>query len=213
MGFFSGLCSIVSSAVGLVAAILSPVLAPVIATLAPVLSAVSPIINVIAPMLEGLIEIHKPFGDKSIEEIGERVLHFNQSMESFDCFDDYRRYISESPLEHTKSMFSLEERLIAGLAFGVRCLEEDLGVSFNKETLEIFGVHSDFFTKERVCAYVHALRQNQLEMNMLSKYFDERLPTTLELQVEAILVSCERNLSPEFSDAEHLTRLREIGIS
>ena len=48
---------------------------------------------------------------------------------------------------------------------------------------------------------------------MLSQYFDERLPAQLELNVEAILIGCERELSPELSDAERLAQLRELGHS
>ena len=207
-----GFMSFIGGAIGsLVTAVLAPVVAPVIAALAPVLSAVAPILNAIAPALTALIQVAKVFGESSVEEMGERVLSSDKDLDDFDSFEEYRRYISERSVDLTKSKFSPEERFAAGLSFGVRCLEEDLGVSFNKETLELFGAHPEHFTEARVCAYVQALSKNRLNLDMLSQYFDERLPAQLELNVEAILIGCERELSPELSDAERLAQLREVG--
>ena len=46
---------------------------------------------------------------------------------------------------------------------------------------------------------------------MLSAYFDERLPTQIELDVESVLIICERALAPELPDAERLSQVREVG--
>jgi hypothetical protein len=193
---------------GLIISGISSLVSTVVSTLAPVLAKIAPILEAITPLLKGIISISKLFADNSIEEMGEKVLSAEDHLDDFDSFEDYRKYIMDRKVDLSESKFTPQERQLAGLSFGLRCIEDDLDINVEEGTLTLLNSNPDYFTKERTWSYFKAFSQAGLELEQLSQYFDDVLPTQVENEIEGVLLTCERELNPQENDITHLEYIK-----
>ena len=193
---------------GLIISGITSLVSSVICKLAPVLASISPILEAITPLLQGIINISKIFTNTSLEEIGEKVLSAEDQLDDFDSFEDYRQYINERKVDLSVSKFTSKERELAGLSFGLRCLEDDLNIKIGADTLKLLNSNPNYFTTERALMYFKAFAQAGLELDYLNQYFEAVLPTKLETEIEGVLLSCERELQPQNSDIKLLEQIK-----
>ena len=178
--FSKAVGSVVSTAIKTVAKLGSEVLS-VAKPLVAVLSVVAPHIG---KKLEGVIAIAEAIihvaatiagfidEDDDIEDLGERAMEAaeqNIVLEDYDNPKDYFDRIKQIELDPQSTKYTPEQKQIAGMSVLATALYLDFNVT--PELIGLFVLHNDFFTKERVAAYIEYAKQQHKDLNKIQYCF------------------------------------------
>lgn len=227
MGFFSSIgsafsstfstcCSAVSSTLGSVggfAARCIPVIGPII-TAIDVLVKVATVVSTVLQALG----VFRP--DEKIEDIGDRALQAAEkgiTSDKFEKYDDYMKEIRGFELDPKKSeSYTPEVKIMAGMSVGIKGTEEKMKLS--EGSLDKFvavlakdAKDGDFFTPERTAAIASAVMATTISKDIptIAAYFSGKLPPQESAAVTKELASFEHQRSPEKSDRDIFTELKQ----
>lgn len=222
MGFWSSVGSAISSGFSAACSAVTSVCSTAVSVCGSIGRSVGTIVSNIAPKLmmivgptsklntllvvvDAVIQLYsilKP--DEKIQDIGDKAIQASEegiSMDKFDGFDEYMTSLRnfEVDPERSEKMDELTKQLI-GIAVVTQGLAEKLNVDGvalgNVWTLP--ALNAQVFTAERI----KAILDNSANVGNVVKYFEKDLTPQIALNVEKELVSAEKQLSPEKSDAD-----------
>lgn len=222
MGFWSSVGSAISSGFSAACSAVTSVCSTAVSVCGSIGRSVGTIVSNIAPKLmmivgptsklntllvvvDAVIQLYsilKP--DEKIQDIGDKAIQASEegiSMDKFDGFDEYMTSLRnfEVDPERSEKIDELTKQL-TGIAVVTQGLAEKLNVDGvalgNIWTLP--ALNAQVFTAERI----KAILDNSANVGNVVKYFEKDLTPQIALNVEKELVSAEKQLSPEKSDAD-----------
>lgn len=213
MGFFSFLGDVVScigSAIASFAGSLIEKLSPVISIALQVVKAIGEVVVAVANAL-GLIP-----EDESVEEIGAKTMQdgvrAKMEDESMQEYLDYLR--NDVKLDEGKLAVMTDEEKVKcnsiGTAMVSTAIQEETGVKLSADFL--IGMNKMKMTANQLTEIIKGFSEKGLnDMDMLPKFFQNRLSDQERLDVYEVIESTEKKLNPEASEADVLRKIDEMG--
>jgi len=204
MGLFSfiGDCisaavSVVSSAVSAIGGTLGALAGAVLKVATPYLSALMTIVNVISQVL-GIL---KP--DESPEELGDKAMRSDKSLEDFDTTQEYIAYLREE-VDFDKEEFdklSDEEKLgrsVIGTAISMKAINETKGFDISLDTWTSMAKLYDkgVLNNDNLNGFLDEFKENQTDLN---GYVNKEIKGVKGVEVGGKLAEAYQKLEPELS--------------
>lgn len=221
MGFWSSICSAVSSAVSSVCSFISSTASSMLSTVGALAAKVSPIIQAISIVIQvvgAICDLLKP--NEQLPDKGEAVLQAAENgitLESCDNdFEEYKKRIEEFEIDPTKK-HSETECLVAGASYVIKGITEFspylrdfpdmLTLCYHGTKNQLLG---SFFSSERVKTLTELAQSMQVDIGKVKSYFDGSLATSDFDKVDSLLHESEKKMNPEYSEKDFDKRISDV---
>lgn len=225
MGFFDGLCSLVSgffegvgrclsgaiSCLGKIGSSLLSIARPLVETVAKICIktslSIDSVLNIlytavqIVAVICGLWDKNKSVED--VEELGEKYLTAREKDDRIDKIYDYAAFmdtVNNTQLSPDRDLnrFSKQTKFIAGLS--VLCKAIELKEDISIEVYTLFAEFRDFFTPERIEKYTNYCRDHGLNLNDILPFFSSQYTYKDQQQAKQILFQAEKSIDPQLDE-------------
>lgn len=213
MGLFSFLgdaLSCIGSAVASFAGALIEKLSPVIEVAKAVVEAIGKVVVTVANIL-GLIP-----ADESVEELGAKTMQDGVRAQMEDeSMQEYLDYLRNDVVldEEKLAKMSVKEKTQCssiGTAMVTNAIAEETGVRISPDFL--IGMNKMKMTAEQFVEVLNGFSAKGIDdMDMLPKFFQNRLTDQERLDVYEVIETTEKKLNPESTEADVLRKIDDMG--
>ncbi len=240
MGLFSAVCDFVGSvasgvvelgktafkAVSAAVKTVAKMGTAVLAVAKPLVTVLSVVAPHIGKPLEGAIAIAEKIikvaatiaglisEDDELEDIGERALEAaeqNILLEDYDNPKDYFDRIKQIELDPQSTKYTPEQKQIAGMSVLSAALKFELNIT--PELVGMFVLYNDFFTEERVAAYIEYAKQHHKDLNKIQNCFLSNVTAADKQEGEDIFFGAEQAYDQHCDQDAFEDKLYELQFS
>ncbi len=212
MGWFSSICSSVSSFVSSAASSFGGAIGSAISAISPMLGMGISVIGKVANIAQGVMQglgLFKP--NENTEEMGDRMIQAADGgikPEGYDKFDDYMAEIRSRKLDPEKSKETpLEVKQSAGIALSTMALEDKFKGTTNIEDIWLlYAKNPDYFNAEKLTSVMSTFK----DIKSISDYLDGKANVKDAMTTEKTLFDIEKSASPDRDDKSIYDELRKM---
>jgi hypothetical protein len=216
MGFFSGLGSMISSAVSVVASAIGSIGGALASSASNVLKVAAPWLGTVIQVIEivsMLLDVLKP-GD-NVEELGAKAMEADKKPENFDSNAEYIDYLrSEVKLDQEKFNGATEPEKMARMAVGAsivtKGIEEKKGFDIPLTTWVAMAKLNLSDKANEIDKILDVFKEGKLEDFV--NYTEGKLDTKKEIEVGDSLVEMYRELEPNMSEKEIEDKVMKMDV-
>lgn len=192
---------------------IAKVVIPIAKVLAPIVTKVPGAIGVIGKVAQTVFVIFNIFkSDEKIEDLGDRAIQAEEAGINRDKFEDHDEYMEalrnfDVNPERSESIAS-EAKFIAGIGVGSLGLVEknDVKIDGLAQVWGLVAKNPEYFNPERI----QILVKKGIDMRTVADFFQGKLNPSSSKDFKAELITIDREISPELSDRDLLTKINQV---
>jgi len=206
MGFWSGVCSVVSSACSVISSVASSIGNSVVKSAT---SIVSLGVSLAAKVTDAIRSVGVSLGiirpEDSLEELGEKAILSEKKPEDFDSINEYIDHLNNNvPFDKDKFDRLDEKELLArssiGASITLKGINEKLDTVVTPEFMATVA-SQELETKE-IVSTIKAYKENDLKLEDYDLYLNDELTLDETTKHSSALVEAYQKLEPELSIEE-----------
>ena len=171
------------------------------------------VVNLAIDVADKFVDVLKKAGvienTRNSDELGAKVLRGREinitpkDVETPSDYLNYARQIDSLEIPQDKN-YSPEQKRVAANEF----ISEAVNVKFGKDSgvnnfLQEVNSHPNYYTTDRIEKYIESARQNNLNMENIGRYFDNKLDSLQDIRrTESVMTDAEKSLGVNENEAK-----------